>query len=133
MSCPIRTIFQSATTRSEVERLAIAVSPSNYPAACIKWWRTTVIDPQEPSGQKAELFDLLRILEETIYFSDLRKQLAETLDNYAINHEEEFSWATGPQAPALLFNILLSIDRGCRDDYEQFRKSRPKLAGKRIR
>jgi hypothetical protein len=45
-----------------------------------------------------------------------RKALAETIDAYQDDFPEEFNWAIGVQAPALLYNLMMVIDIACSED-----------------
>jgi hypothetical protein len=67
------------------------------------------------------LYDLLKVIEDVIRSADREKRdtLAATFDNYAEENPNEFFWATGAQAPALLHHIMLTIDSACRPDDEQ--------------
>ena len=47
---------------------------------------------------------------------DKRKQLAETLDAYSEDFPDDFFWAVGPQAPALLHHLLQTVDVACREE-----------------
>ena len=46
---------------------------------------------------------------------DKRKQLAETLDAYSEDFPDDFFWAVGPQAPALLHHLLQTVDAASRE------------------
>jgi hypothetical protein len=58
------------------------------------------------------MWGLLAAVEATIKAAPpaQRGELAAVLDAYARDFPEEFSWATSPQAPALLYHLMLSID-----------------------
>ncbi len=66
------------------------------------------------------MYDLLAAIEELIRSADSEKKkaLAVALDRYIEENAHDFFWATGPQAPALLHHIMMSIDLSCRPDDE---------------
>jgi hypothetical protein len=67
------------------------------------------------------MYDLLAAIEEIIRSADSEKKkaLAAALDRYIEENAHDFFWATGPQAPALLHHIMMSIDLSCRPGDEQ--------------
>jgi hypothetical protein len=46
--------------------------------------------------------------------SEKRQALAQIIDAYHEDCPDEFNWATGGQAPALLHNLILAIDTASR-------------------
>ena len=64
------------------------------------------------------IYEVLDALREVIVSSDptKRENLAKAVDGWAHDFPEDFHWATGVQAPMLLFNLLVEIDTSCRDD-----------------
>jgi len=67
------------------------------------------------------MYDLLAAIAEIIRSADAEKKkaLAAALDRYIEENAHDFFWATGPQAPALLHQIMMSIDLSCRPEDEQ--------------
>jgi hypothetical protein len=67
------------------------------------------------------MYDLLAAIEELIRSADAerKKALAAALDRYIEENAHDFFWAIGPQSPALLHHIVMSIDLSCRSDDEQ--------------
>ena len=55
--------------------------------------------------------------------AEKREALAKTIDAYSEDFQEDFFWATGPQAPVLLYHLMMSIDSATRPDAES--KPRP--------
>jgi hypothetical protein len=45
-----------------------------------------------------------------------RKQLADIIDGYAESFPDEFFWAIGPQAPSLLYHLMLAMDDASHDE-----------------
>jgi len=66
------------------------------------------------------IFEFLDALEVTIKTGDSanRKALAKTMDAYHEDFPDDFHWAIGPQAPALLHMLMTIIDAACRSDKE---------------
>src|SRR3954470_1765271 len=64
------------------------------------------------------MYDLLDALEAVVKAADPAKRevLAQTLDAYADDFPDEFFWAIGPQAPALLNHMVSAIDAACRPE-----------------
>jgi hypothetical protein len=62
------------------------------------------------------MYELLDALEEALKSADLakRRKLAETIRAYEKDLPDEFYWAVGAQSPALLHNLMSSIDATCR-------------------
>ena len=62
------------------------------------------------------MYELLDALEEALKSADLvkRRKLAETIGAYEKDLPDEFYWAVGAQSPALLHNLMSSIDATCR-------------------
>jgi hypothetical protein len=62
------------------------------------------------------MYQFVNAVEEMIRSADSEKRqaLAHTIDVYHGDYPEEFNWATSGQAPALLHNLMLSIDTACR-------------------
>jgi hypothetical protein len=77
------------------------------------------------SDNPTDLYDLLDAIEATLAAADpvKRDALAKTIDAYAEDYPEEFWWATGAQAPALLHHLLRTIDAACRPEAQS--KPRP--------
>ena len=63
-------------------------------------------------------YDLCKALGEAIEAADpaKRKQLADTIDGYAESFPDEFFWAIGPQAPSLLYHLMLAMDDASHDE-----------------
>jgi len=70
------------------------------------------------------MYDLLDAIEEVIKGADpaKREALAQTIDAYADDFPEDFFWAVGGQAPALLHHLMMIIDTASRPDAQ----SRPR-------
>jgi hypothetical protein len=64
----------------------------------------------------AGMYELLDALEEALKSADLakRRKLAEAIRAYEADLPDEFYWAVGAQSPALLHNLMSSIDATCR-------------------
>jgi hypothetical protein len=71
------------------------------------------------------MYELLDAIEAVIGSSDPEKReaLAKTIDAYSEDFQEDFFWAIGPQAPVLLYHLMMSIDSATRPDAES--KPRP--------
>jgi hypothetical protein len=71
------------------------------------------------------MYELLDAIEAVIASADpaKRETLAKTIDAYCEDFPEEFFWATGAQAPSLLYHLMISIDSVSRPDAES--KPRP--------
>jgi hypothetical protein len=69
---------------------------------------------EEPIG----MYHFLTAVEETIKTADpaKRESLAAVIDAYHDDFPEEFDWATGKRAPALLYNLMMAIDIACRSE-----------------
>jgi hypothetical protein len=70
----------------------------------------------ENGKQIIGMYDLVEALENVIASSDpaMRDTLARTFDSYADDFPEEFGWAVGGQAPALLVQLMMGIGNECR-------------------
>jgi hypothetical protein len=68
-------------------------------------------------GEVTGMYEMLEALEETLKASNPKKreELAKTLDAYSEDFPEEFRRVIGAQSPALLHNLVMTIDMGCRD------------------
>jgi hypothetical protein len=62
------------------------------------------------------MYELLDALEEALKSADLgkRRKLAQTIRAYEADLPDEFYWSVGAQSPALLHNLMSSIDATCR-------------------
>ena len=62
------------------------------------------------------MYELLNALEEALKSADpaKRRKLAETIRAYEKDLPDEFYWSVGGQSPALLHNLMSSIDATCR-------------------
>jgi hypothetical protein len=58
------------------------------------------------------MYELLDAVKAAILAADpaTREALATTIDAYHGDCPEDFHWATGPQAPSLLYHLLMTID-----------------------
>jgi hypothetical protein len=63
------------------------------------------------------IYEILDALEAIIKATDPQKRnhLAETIDAYAEDFPDEYYWALGGQAPAMLHMLLMAIDAACRE------------------
>jgi hypothetical protein len=77
---------------------------------------------EEPIG----MYHFLTAVEEAIKTADpaKREALAQIIDAYHDDFPEEFDWATGERAPALLYNLMMAIDIACRSEEDKRTKSR---------
>ena len=73
------------------------------------------------------MFDLLDAVEAAIKAADpaAREALARTIDQFIADFPGDFHWATGPQAPVLLHDLVSIIDSSCRPSSQS--KPRPAL------
>jgi len=73
------------------------------------------------------MWELLDAIEAVIKAADptKREALAHTIDAYAEDFPDEFFWASGAQAPTLLFHLLNTIDSACRPEAQS--KPRPAI------
>jgi hypothetical protein len=73
------------------------------------------------------MYELLDALEAVIQAADPAKRanLAEVVDGYGDTFPEEFLWATGAQAPSLLYHLMTTIDMSCRPEAQS--KARPPI------
>jgi len=80
-------------------------------------------DETPPTG----MFEVLDAVEAVLQAADpaKREALAKTNDAYAEDFPDEFYWAIGAQAPALLQHLLSTIDAACRPPSQS--KPRPVL------
>ena len=64
------------------------------------------------------MYELLDAIESAIRAADpaKRETLAQTIDAYVEDFPNDFFWATGAQAPTLLYHLIMSIDGACRPD-----------------
>jgi hypothetical protein len=71
-------------------------------------------EKEEPTG----MFELLDAVEAVIGAADpaKRETLAKTIDAYQEDFPDDFFWAVGPQAPALLHHLMMTIDGACRPE-----------------
>jgi hypothetical protein len=81
-------------------------------------------------GQDEEfvsMYDVLEALEQVVKAADPAKRavLAKAMDGFHDWFPEEFHWASGPQAPALLYHLMMSIDCSCRPEAQS--KPRPPM------
>ena len=67
------------------------------------------------------MYELLDALTETLRAADSNKRelLAKTMDAYHDDFPDEFHWAIGAQAPALLYNLMMSIDLACQPNKQR--------------
>ena len=70
----------------------------------------------EHEDEVVGVYELLDAIEAVIQAADPAKReiLAKTIDAYAEDFPDDFYWAVGPQAPALLNSLLQMIDAACR-------------------
>ena len=70
--------------------------------------------------------EFLAALNGTIAAADPEKRaaVAAMMDAYAKDFPAEFRWAAGPQAPTLLYRLLMTIDAACRSE-RHTRRDRP--------
>src|SRR3954451_13770167 len=70
----------------------------------------------EHEDEVVGVYELLDAIEGVIQAADPTKReiLAKTIDAYAEDFPDDFYWAVGPQAPALLNSLLQMIDAACR-------------------
>ena len=66
------------------------------------------------------MYELLDAIEAVIKASDpaKREALASIIDAYHDDCPEDFHWAIGAQAPALLYHLLMTIDGAAREQGE---------------
>jgi hypothetical protein len=66
------------------------------------------------------MYELLDAIEAVIKAADpaKRETLASTIDAYHDDFPEDFHWAIGAQAPALLYHLLMTIDGAAREQGE---------------
>ena len=74
-----------------------------------------------------DMYEFLDALTDVITSSDPAKRelLAEMIDGYANDFPDDFFWAIGAQAPALLHDLMIAIDSSCRPDAQS--KPRPAI------
>lgn len=79
------------------------------------------------ADEPTDMHSLVDALEAVIAAADpaKREALAATIDAYAEDCPDEFFWAIGAQAPALLYHLLTMIDAACRPESQS--KPRPVL------
>jgi len=58
------------------------------------------------------MYDVFDALEAALKASDpkCREALAKAIDGFMKDFPDEFFWATGPQAPTLLYHLMMTID-----------------------
>lgn len=66
------------------------------------------------------MFEFVEAVESAIAAApaEKRKALAETIEAFSEHDPETFFWAIGPQAPALLWHLVSSIDIGSQSHAE---------------
>jgi hypothetical protein len=66
------------------------------------------------------IYEVLDAIEAVIMAADpaKREALAATIDAYAEDFPEDFHWAIGPQAPSLLYNLMMCLDGASREKGE---------------
>jgi len=71
-------------------------------------------ETEEPTG----MCHLLEAIQAVIKAADpaQREALAKTMDAYREYYPEDFYWAIGGQAPALLQNLMRTIEAACHSD-----------------
>lgn len=71
-------------------------------------------ETEEPT----DMYHFLEAIEAVIKVADpaQREALAKTMDAYQEDCREDFYWAIGGQAPALLQNLMRTIDKACHSD-----------------
>ena len=79
------------------------------------------------SDDVTDMHSLIDALEAVIAAADpaKREALATAIDAYAEDCPDEFYWAIGAQAPALLYHLFMMIDAACRPESQS--KPRPVL------
>jgi hypothetical protein len=72
------------------------------------------------------MYDVLDALEQVLKASDpaKRQALAKAIDEYSEDFPDEFFWAVGAQSPALLHNLMMTIDASSRPEAQ----SKPRAA-----
>jgi hypothetical protein len=80
----------------------------------------------EEKDDPVGMYELLDAIEAVIKAADpaKREALAQTIDGFAEDFPDDFFWATGYQAPSLLFHIMITIDAACRPEAQ----SKPRAA-----
>lgn len=73
------------------------------------------------------MYEVLDALEAVIKAANPAKRavLAEMIDGYQETFPDEFFWATGAQAPSLLYHLMSTIDMACRPEAQS--KARPPI------
>src|SRR6266581_9125360 len=79
-------------------------------------WRTESMDAHQLTG----MYELLYAIEAVVKAADpaKREALAQIIDAYADDFPDEFFWAIGARAPALLNDLLSTIDAACRPEQQ---------------
>jgi hypothetical protein len=79
------------------------------------------------------MHELLSALEETLKSADLakRRKLAEVIRAYEKDLPDEFYWSVGARSPALLHNLMSSIDATCRTISRSRARSSIRLADRK--
>lgn len=64
------------------------------------------------------MYEVLEALEAVVKAADPAKRavLAEAVDGYQEAFPDEFFWATGAQAPSLLYHLMNTVDFSCRPE-----------------
>jgi hypothetical protein len=106
----------------ERKTLAPAAGTCREPATSLERTMTPTRD-DDITG----MWELLDAIEAAIRAADpaKREALAHTVDAYAEDFPDEFFWASGAQAPTLLFHMLNTIDSACRPEAQS--KPRPAI------
>jgi hypothetical protein len=98
----------------------IRISARPYPVHCSQCHVAVAATGGLPSTTKKERsanrYQFVNAVEEMIRSADSEKRqgLAHTIDAYHGDCPEESNWAASGQVPALLHNLMLSIDTACR-------------------
>jgi hypothetical protein len=96
----------------------IRISARPYPVHCSQCHVAVAATGGLPSTTKKERsanrYQFVNAVEEMIRIADSEKRqgLAHTIDAYHGDCPEESNWAASGQVPALLHNLMLSIDTG---------------------
>jgi hypothetical protein len=79
------------------------------------------------------MYELLDAVEAVVRAADpaTRKSLAQTIDAYTDDFPDEFYWAVGPQAPALLNHMLSTIDAACHAEAQSKPRAANRLADRK--
>lgn len=79
------------------------------------------------------MWELVEAIEAVIQAADpiKREALAKTIDAYCEDFPEEFVWATGAQAPTLLWHLITSINSACRPEKQSKPRSVVRLVDRK--